>query len=83
VIAKLIKEIIIYEDIDGKKTIYARNGGSETVLLKNNQSDFIKVVKLDRWISILELAEAEISLNDLISKAETMYELIRTRKDHN
>lgn len=63
----------IYESPDGGETVYARKiGTSEKILIF--KSDKIKLH--ERWLNlkpIVEVAEYDISINDLLSKLEMLY----------
>jgi hypothetical protein len=76
-IIKSVEEITIYESPDGGKTIYARKPGDKDRTLI--QEDPQKRVH-DRWLKwrdILHMSEDNVTLKELVEKAEMVYEIIK------
>jgi len=75
-IIKSTETITIFESPDGGKTVYARqSGASQRTMIRSDD-------KTSRWMnfrSILELADTEPTLNNILEQAEITYELLRDR----
>lgn len=79
-IIKSVEEIVIYESPDGGKTIYSRkSGSSERTLVREDPSIQCKRKWYD-WKDILEAAEHNPGLAELIHQAEMYYALIKNRE---
>jgi hypothetical protein len=67
----------IFESPDKGETIYARQPGSTVkTLIKEPQ----RLRKWNKFKAILEMAETEPALNDLLDKAEMLYDLIKDER---
>jgi len=80
---KSSEEIIIYESPDGGKTIYSRKSGephnSRTLHSIDPAYKREQEIKL-RWANLKEavyMADSNPTLNDAISKVETLYVLLK------
>lgn len=72
---------IIYESPDSGETIYARESGSLD-RQKIHESDYAKTRgRWLRWIKILNAAQNNSALNDIIQQAEMLYELVKDDKE--
>lgn len=72
---------MIYESPDGGKTIYSRRAGSgEREMVKMDEHRANRALKFATWNGILELAEREPALRDLVEQTEILYELLRDRR---
>lgn len=72
---------VIYESPDGGRSVYSRKFG-ETDRSLIYESKELKAGR--RWVKfkeIINLADEEPSLNDLLEKAEVLYELLKKEKD--
>ena len=78
-----ITEITIYESPDGGRTVYARRPGSNhrEVHLKDPAIDkeLAELKNQEKWQMILAERANNPELNDLLEKAEILYELSRTK----
>lgn len=81
-LVKNITEIVVYESPDGGKTVYSRESGtSERNLIRMNDDPNSKLSnRIGRWVHILNLAQQHPGLEDLVTRAEVYYELIRSEK---
>lgn len=74
-----IEEIIIYESPDGGKTVYSRKQGEATRTLHSVDSKFKQDQdRASKWIKyqdIIQRAEVDPVLNDLLEKVELYYDL--------
>ena len=77
---KSSEEIIIYESPDGGKTVYSRSSGSSDRTLIKEDPDKHYITRWYEWRNILQLAETEPSLRDIINKAEILYALVKKEK---
>jgi hypothetical protein len=80
---KSSEEIIIYESPDGGKTVYSRKSGephnSRTLHSIDPAYKREQEIKL-RWANLKEavyMADSNPTLNDAISKVETLYVLLK------
>ena len=80
---KSSEEIIIYESPDGGKTVYSRKSGEPHNSRKLHSIDPAwkkeQEIKL-RWANLKEavyMADSNPTLNDAISKVETLYVLLK------
>jgi hypothetical protein len=75
------EEIIIYEGLDGDKTVYSRKSrSSDRTLVKEDTSQHY-MAKWYEWKEILKLAETEPSLANAISKAEMLYVILKKEQN--
>jgi hypothetical protein len=75
------EEIIIYEGLDGDKTVYSRKSrSSDRTMIKEN-TDQHYIAKWYEWKEILKLAETEPSLANAINKAEMVYALVKKEQN--
>ena len=80
---KSSEEIIIYESPDGGKTIYSRKSGEphNSRTLHSIDPAFKKEQEIKlRWANLKEavyMADSNPTLNDAISKVETLYVLLK------
>lgn len=74
-----ITEVTIYESPDGGRTVYARRPGSNhrEIHLQDPQieSDIAELKNQEKWQMILAERKNNPELNDLLEKAEILYEL--------
>jgi hypothetical protein len=75
------EEIIIYESLDGDKTVYSRKSGSSDRTLVKEDSSQHYMAKWYEWKEILKLAETEPSLANIINKAEMLYVILRKEQN--
>jgi hypothetical protein len=79
-----ITEVTIYETPDGGRTVYARRPGSthREVHLQdpNIEKDLADLKRQERWQFILAARQTNPELNDLLEKAEILYELSKKTK---
>lgn len=69
-----IDEIVVYESPDGGRTVYARSSkNGERNLVKQEPVNYM--ARWYVWKDILYLAQTDITLNELITKAEMIYAL--------
>lgn len=78
-----ITELTIYETPDGGRTVYARRPGSNhrEIHLKDPKIDqeLAELKNQEKWQQILAARANNPELNDLLEKAEILYELSRTK----
>jgi hypothetical protein len=78
---KSSEEIIIYESPDGGRTIYSRKSGSPLRELHSKDPLLIKEERItNRWAQLKEIvehAEDNPALNDLLEKLEMLYTLTK------
>jgi hypothetical protein len=76
-----ITEVTIYESPDGGRTVYARRPGSNHRELHMRDPELDKELaelkNQERWQQILAARADNSELNDLLEKAEILYELSR------
>jgi hypothetical protein len=76
-----ITEVTIYESPDGGRTVYARRPGSNHRELHLRDPELDKELAAlknqERWQQILASRADNPELNDLLEKAEILYELSR------
>jgi hypothetical protein len=74
-----ITEVTIYESPDGGRTVYARRPGSNHRELHMRDPELEKELadlkNQERWQQILAARATNPELNDLLEKAEILYEL--------
>lgn len=79
-----ITEVTIYESPDGGRTVYARRAGSNhrEVHLKDPAIDreLAELKNQEKWQLILAERAHNPELNDLLEKAEVLYELTKKAK---
>ena len=75
------EEIIIYESLDGDKTVYSRKSGSSDRTLVKEDSSQHYMAKWYEWKEILKLAETEPSLANIINKAEMLYVILKKEQN--
>lgn len=79
-----ITEVTIYESPDGGRTVYARRPGSNhrELHLRDPELDkeLAELKNQERWQQILAARVTNPELNDLLEKAEILYELSRKPK---
>jgi hypothetical protein len=75
------EEIIIYESLDGDKTIYSRKSGSSDRTLIKEDTTKHYIARWYDWREILKLAETEPSLANAINKAEMVYALVKKEQN--
>ncbi len=67
---------VLYESPDGGRSIYSRKiGETDRILIHESKEKAGR-----RWVrfkEIINLAEEEPSLNDILEKAEILYELLK------
>jgi hypothetical protein len=76
-----ITEVTIFESPDGGRTVYARRPGSNHRELYTRDPELDKELaelkNQERWQQILAARTDNPELNDLLEKAEILYELSR------
>ena len=84
---KSSEEIIIYESPDGDKIVYSRKSGEPAKSHKPHSIDPAyqreQEIKL-RWANLKEavyMADSNPTLNDAISKVETLYVLLKKEEN--
>ena len=75
------EEIIIYESLDGDKTVYSRKSGSSDRTLVKEDTSHHYMAKWYEWKEILKLAETEPSLANAINKAEMLYVILKKEQN--
>ena len=79
-----ITEVTIYESPDGGRTVYARRPGSthREVHLRDPELDkeLAELKNQEKWQMILAERARNPELNDLLEKAEVLYELTKKSK---
>ena len=79
-----ITEVTIYESPDGGRTVYARRPGSNhrELHLRDPELDkeLAELKNQEKWQQILAARATNSELNDLLEKAEILYELSRKLK---
>jgi hypothetical protein len=75
------EEIIIYESLDGDKTVYSRKSGSSNRTLVKEDTSQHYIAKWYEWKEILKLAETEPSLANIINKAEMLYVILKKEQN--
>lgn len=75
------EEIIIYESLDGDKTVYSRKSGSSDRTLVKEDTSQRYMAKWYEWKEILKLAETEPSLANIINKAEMLYVILKKEQN--
>ena len=68
---------VIYESPDGGRSIYSRKIGSLDRTLEYESKELKSSRRWVRFKEIINLAEEEPSLNDILEKAEILYELLK------
>jgi hypothetical protein len=76
-IIKSIEEITIYESPDGGKTVYARKSGDTDRTLIREDPDKRVHDRWFKWRDILHMSEDNVTLKDLVEKAEMVYEIVK------
>ena len=71
---------VIYESPDQGKTVYSRKSGSLERTLIYESAELKAGRRWVRFKEIINLAENEPSLNDLLEKVEILYELLKKEK---
>jgi hypothetical protein len=74
---KSCEELIIYESIEGDKTVYSRKSGSSDRHMLTEDTNQHHITKWYEWKEILKLAETEPALANAINKAEMLYVLLK------
>jgi hypothetical protein len=72
-----IEEITIYESPDGGKTVYSRSSGDPERKLVFQDPQISWKARWQKWYDILQEAENNVPLNDVIKQAEMIYDLIK------
>ena len=79
-----ITEVTIYESPDGGRTVYARRPGQthRELHLRDPELDkeLAELRNQEKWQQILALRATNPELNDLLEKAEILYELSKKPK---
>lgn len=68
---------MIFESPDGGKTVYSRQPCSTERTLIYESDEIRTVHRWTKFKDIVKLAETEPTLNDILSKAEMLYELLK------
>ena len=76
-VKKNIEEITVYESTDGGKTIYCRSSrdSERKLIYQDPQLDWR--TRWYNWRDIIQAAENNTALDDVIKKAEMVYDLIK------
>lgn len=72
---------VIYESPDRGMSVYSRKIGETDKILIYESKEFKAGRRWVKFKEIINLADEEPSLNDLLEKAEVLYELLKKEKD--